>query len=112
MTVPHNPEEGRPPSTDFLLGQMSAQLREMIHAQNNTSQAMNGLESSLGKRIDDTNNQIRAMGVRVAALEADKARKEGATGVLVALLKSPTLGWLVGAAISAWAILTGRVHLP
>jgi hypothetical protein len=77
----------------YQLGQISGQLRELIHNTNN-------LQAS-----------ITAIGIRVAALEASDNRREGATGLAVTILKSPAIGWLVGAAISAWAVLTGRVHL-
>ena len=85
-----------PPSDDqsiaFKLGEISGQLRELIHTSANTS------------------SKIDAIGLRVAALEAEQNRRQGATGLLGVILKSPALGWLVGAAISAWAVLTGRVH--
>jgi len=77
----------------YQLGQISGQLRELIHN-------MNSLQSS-----------INAIGIRVAALEASENRRDGATGLLMTIMKSPAIGWLVGAAISAWAILTGRVHI-
>lgn len=98
-------------STDFLLGQITAQLREMIHSQNNTNAAVNGLEASLGKRIDTTNNELKSLAARVQALEAANERREGASSIVTAILKSPAIGWLVGAAITAWALLTGKVHV-
>ena len=48
---------------------------------------------------------------RVAALEAANERRDGAAGVFQMILKSPALGWLVGAAITAWAVLTGKAHV-
>lgn len=80
-------------STDFLLGQISAQLRELIHGQNNT------------------NTKIDALATRVLALEKAEERRTGASNLFTLILKSPALGWLVGAAITAWAILTGKVHV-
>ncbi len=93
------------PSVDFQLGRITAQIGEMIHGQNNLSQAMTGMEIALEK-------SIAALAIRVSALEAADQRREGATSLLTVFLKSPIVGWLVGAAISAWAVLTGRVHLP
>lgn len=77
----------------YLLGQIQGQLRELIHSSNNNGQRLEALSS------------------RVAALEASNDRREGANGVIQSIMKSPAIGWLVGAAITAWAILTGKVHV-
>ena len=81
------------PSSLLLLGEIRGQLRELIHTSNNT-----------GMKLD-------ALASRVAALEASDNRRQGASGVMAMIMKSPALGWLVGAAVTAWAILTGKVHL-
>lgn len=59
-----------------------------------------------------------SLGVQVAALREDvdelkmsAAERKGAGGMIAVILKSPTLGWLVGAAITAWAVLTGRMQV-
>lgn len=77
----------------LLLGEIKGQMRELIHTSNNVSTKLDGLA------------------LRVAALEAERERRVGASSVLTALMKSPALGWLVGAAITAWALLTGKVHV-
>lgn len=77
----------------LLLGEIRGQLRELIHTANNT-----------GMKLD-------ALATRVAALEASDNRRQGASGLMTMIMKSPAMGWLVGAAVSAWAILTGKVHL-
>lgn len=76
----------------LLLGEIRGQMRELIHSTNTT-----------GIKID-------ALATRVSALEAEHNRRQGASNVLQALLKSPVLGWLVGVSVSAWAVLTGKVH--
>lgn len=78
-------------SETFLLGQISGQLRELIHLVNNISTKQD------------------ALALRVAALEAAEQRREGASNLLGTILKSPALGWLLGASITAWAILTGKI---
>lgn len=85
----------QPPADDlmFILGEIKGQLRELIHTSNNTSAKVDGLA------------------VRVAALEGAENRREGAQGVLHTVMKSPLMGWMVGAAISVWAVLTGKVHI-
>ena len=85
--------EQQDPNTLLLLGEIRGQLRELIHTGNNNS------------------TKLDALGIRVAALETERNRREGASGLIQSFLKSPAIGWLVGAAISAWAILTGKVHI-
>lgn len=75
------------------VGELTAQVREQIHISNNT-QAM-----------------VQALGERLRKLEDNDHRREGAAGIVQTILKSPLIGWLVGAAISAWAILTGKVQI-
>lgn len=75
------------------IGEVKGQLRELIHSTNNQTQIMHGIDT------------------RVAGLEAGEHRREGQNGVISALMKSPALGWFIGAAITAWAILTGKVNL-
>lgn len=54
---------------------------------------------------------LSSVQARLTALELLRAEQNGATGMVGTILKSPTLGWLVGAAITAWAILTGKVAI-
>ena len=94
-----------PPSTDFLLGQITAQLKEMVHSQNNTNQAINGMESALTRQIAD-------LAARVSALEAANQRREGASGLFKVFLQSPALGWIVGAAVTVYLYVTGKLSHP
>jgi hypothetical protein len=80
------------PNQLLLLGEIRGQLRELIHTGNNTAA------------------KIDALALRVSALETDKNRREGAVSMWTMILKSPALAWLVGAAVTAWAILSGRVQ--
>ena len=73
-------------------GETRGRTRELIHSTNAT-----------GLKID-------ALGARVSALEAGHNRRQGASHVVRVLLRSPVLGWLGGVSVSAWAILTGKVH--
>ena len=96
-------------TTGMMLGELKGQMRELIHNVNNLAQKVDGLgervigAAGLPKRIED-------LEARVTMLETEKNKREGASGFAGLLLKSPALGWLVGAAISAWAVLTGKVH--
>lgn len=80
-------------NTAMILGEIRGQLRELIHGTNNNSAKLDALDRRVGK------------------LELDQGRREGATGLMSAFLKSPALGWLVGAAISVWALLSGKVQV-
>jgi hypothetical protein len=83
----------QPDDTLLILGEIRGQLRELIHNSNNNAA------------------KLDALSIRVAALEGEKNRREGASGLVHLVLKSPAIGWLVGAAITAWAVLTGKVQL-
>lgn len=88
--MPENPHD---PNTLLLLGEIRGQLRELIHTGNNNAQKLDQLA------------------VRVGSLETERNRRDGASGVLAAILKSPAIGWMVGGATFLWGILTGRIHL-
>lgn len=77
----------------LILGEIRGQLRELVHNSNNNSA------------------KLDALGLRVAQLETERNRRDGALGVIQMFLKSPMVGWLVGAAVTAWAVLTGKVHI-
>ncbi len=98
-----------PPSTDFLLGQITAQLKEMVHSQNGTSQVILGMERSLEKQISELAIEVRG---RLTILETANARREGATGILAIILKSPAIGWLVGAASVVYLYIAGKLGHP
>ncbi len=60
---------------------------------------------------DSLGAQVAALREDVDVLKLGAAERRGAGGMIEAIMKSPTLGWLAGAAITAWAILTGKVHI-
>lgn len=80
-------------NTAMILGEIRGQLRELIHTGNNNAA------------------KLDALGVRVMQLETERNRRDGATGVVAAIMKSPAIGWAVGGATFLWGILTGRIHL-
>jgi hypothetical protein len=79
------------PNALLLLGEIRGQLRELIHSTNNNA------------------SKLDALAIRVSTLESDKSRREGASNVLQVVLRSPALAWLISAAITAWAVLSGRL---
>jgi hypothetical protein len=81
------------PNSLLLLGEIRGQLRELIHVGNNNAQ------------------KIEALGARMSALEIANANTEGGQSVWREILRSPSLGWLIGSlALLAWAFLTGKLN--
>jgi hypothetical protein len=76
----------------YQLGQISGQLREIVHSLVNVQSTQS------------------AMGLRLASLEASENRREGANGLMKMILKSPAIAWLAMLAATVWAALTGRLH--
>lgn len=92
------------------IGELKGQMRELIHTSNNNSMKLEALSEKVitSASIPD---KIVVIEARLSMLEVEKNKRDGATGIISAIMKSPALGWLVGAAITAWAILTGKVHI-
>jgi hypothetical protein len=74
------------------LGEIKGQLRELIHTGNSNS------------------TKLDALGIRVAALETERSRREGAAGLVQMILKSPLIAWLAAIAATLWAVATGKLH--
>lgn len=96
--------------TLLILGEVRGQLREIIHAMNNQAQKNDAVADKLAK-LEGVPAQLKNIDTRLTALETDRHRRDGASGLLVMILRSPALGWLVGAGTTVWAFLTGRLHL-
>lgn len=88
------------------LGEVKGQLREVIHTMNNTAQKVDALAEKVILAAE-LPARVTALDVRVVALETDRNRRDGATGIIGTILKSPAIGWLVGAALTVWALLSG-----
>ena len=94
----------------MVMGELKGQIKELIHSVNNQSQKLD----SLTERVllhSETPAKLTALEIRVTALETERNRRDGATGIVAAILKSPSFGWLVGGAGTVWALVTGRIHL-
>ncbi len=98
-----------PETNIMVLGEMRGQMREVVHSLNNLSMKFDGLAREV-IALAVLAQDIGVLKVKIELLEAERYRNDGARGFGLALLKSPAIGWLVGAAISAWAILTGKVR--
>jgi hypothetical protein len=91
------------------LGEVKGQLRELIHNVNNLSAKVDALNNQVVS-AQETPAKVADLALRVAQLEIERNRRDGATGIISSIMKSPAIGWLVGAAVTAWTILTGRIH--
>lgn len=55
-----------------------------------------------------TNEQVAALRAEVEMLKADKLRRDGASGVIHAILRSPVVGWIVASAGGIYYLLRGH----
>lgn len=92
------------------VGEISGQLREVIHTVNNMAQKVDGMTERL--LTSPTTADFEKLSKRVDALEAEKNRSDGAKSVLAAVLQSKVFGVVVTALVSvAGAILAVREGL-
>lgn len=95
---------------NLIIGEMRGQLREVVHSVNNLSAKFD----SLSREVMSLAAMAGAIGkieAKVEVLERDRNQRAGANGFALTLMKSPALGWLVGAVITVWAVVTGKVHV-
>jgi hypothetical protein len=93
------------------LGEITGTLRELNHATNNNSSKIDSLtiavatQAELVRRVDKLDEGQRDIHLKLAVLEADKHRREGAIGLVAWLSRHwPfTLLALVLGALVAWA---------
>lgn len=108
-----NSESPAVDQTSLLLGEVRGQLRELIHSVNNTAQKVDAIGSrvaalaELPAAVAANKADISALVVRVDTLERDRDERKGAHSIIAIILKSPAIGWLMGAAIAVWALLKG-----
>jgi len=95
-------------TTGMMLGEMKGQMRELIHNVNTLSAKMDSLtERVVGAA--GLPGRVKELEDRMAALEADKNKRDGAMSFGGWLIRSPMIGWLATAAVTLWALLRGRI---
>jgi len=96
------------------LGEMRGQLREMIHQSNNTAHKLDTMYDNVAAikaQLSDVENlrgKVATLEKDVDDLKQERSRRIGAMGLGDRILKSPLIGWIIGAALAAWAFLHGR----
>ncbi len=104
-------------SMAVAIGEIRGQLKELIHTSNNNSHLLNGLTervllaANLPDRLSALEAEQKRMSAALDGLSADKNRRDGASGIISTLAKSPALGWIAGVAIAAYAAISGKVDL-
>jgi hypothetical protein len=73
--------DGHSRSTDRLLGELIAEVRAVKHNQNNASQKIDAV-GRLVEQVAEIKEEQERHHFRIAVLEADKNRREGAVGLV------------------------------
>lgn len=92
------------PATAEAIGELRAQVREMIHNVGNDGQQLRAIARSVAK-LENLPSDINEIKERLTALERDKDRRDGAMGFGAWLAKSPLVAWLLAAAVVMWTWL-------
>lgn len=71
----------------LLLGEIRGQLKELIHTNNNMAM------------------EVKALAIRVSALEAVEQHRAGASNLAKMFMNSPVVGWLAAAGVALYALL-------
>ena len=87
------------------VGEISGQLREVIHTVNNMAQKVDGMTERL--LTSPTTADFEKLSKRVDALEAERHRNDGAKGVLGAVMKSPVAAWIAAVVAAAYGAFKG-----
>jgi hypothetical protein len=105
----------RAPQTGDLLsmaekqGEMFEAVRATKHAVANISQKMDAV-SAIVQTVEQLNRDRDDHERRLAVLEADKHRREGAIGLVEWVSRHWPITILIAAATMAWAFLTGKLR--
>lgn len=89
------------------VGEISGQMRELIHQQNNMAQKIDGMTER--QFTAPTGAEIDEIKRRVSLLEAEKNRSDGAKGVFAALMKSPVAAWAAALIAALYGAIKGGI---
>jgi hypothetical protein len=114
------PRPGQLDEISQAIGRLSGQVEsldrythEREHGLNNLAQKVEGLGIRITRDIAAVEGRIegriKAMDDRLLALERAEQRETGARSVVLWLIRNPLVSFLIGAAVAAWAFITGKV---
>ena len=96
-------------STDRLLGELIAEVRAVKHNQNNASQKLDAV-GRLVAQVKEIKEEQEKHHFRIAVLEADNNRREGAVGLVEWVSRHWPITLLIAAVSFIWALLSGKLH--
>jgi hypothetical protein len=106
--MPDRDLDGNGRSTDRLLGELIAEVRTVKHNQNNANHKLDAI-GHLVEQVREMKEEQEKHHFRIAVLEADKNRREGAVGLVEWLGRHWPFS-LFAAALGAWvAWANGRL---
>jgi hypothetical protein len=103
--VPARQEPDSHVTTDRLLGELVAEVRAVKHNQNNASQKLDSV-THLVEQVKDMRIEQEKHNTRIAILEADKLRREGA----VSLVEWISRHWPIAIIMAMFAALMAWVR--
>lgn len=95
-----------PESVHFMLGQMTGQLREMVH----TLASVSTKQDALGLKVaslDHLADNFSKLDAKVDQLMTKENERTGAVNLGAWLLKTPLVAWVTAAGVTVWAFLKG-----
>lgn len=95
------------PATAEAIGFISGQLREINHTLANQTMKSDARDQKLAK-LESVPDDIKDIKERLTALETAEHRREGATGLVGTVFRSPMVAWLLLLAGAAWAAIKGK----
>lgn len=83
---------------------------KIIEGQVEQGKSIHAIDTRLTRiESNSVNKKVAELELKVDALEAERDRRSGAANLAAIVFKSPALGWIAGAAITLWALLSGKV---
>ncbi|CAN5367223.1 hypothetical protein BH10PSE14_BH10PSE14_04230 [soil metagenome] len=101
---------------NLMLGELRGQVSGIARTLDNLDSKFDTMfreVAAIGPLVADVAEVKAAQsvhGTRIAALEADKERREGATGIIGFIWNSPALAWIGGAAATIYALFSSQAH--
>mgnify|MGYP003385508737 CR=1 FL=1 len=93
-----------------MMGEVRGQLDQLIRLQTEHGTKIDAMMAQAASHAD-LPLKLAKLEARVTTLETVEHRRDGAMGLGAMLLKSPAVGWAVGAMGTLWALFTGHLKI-